>query len=76
MRKDLDLDIEEEIRVALDIDDDRVADLVREHETLIAEEVRAEAFGDVADGHRETWDVEGVEMDIAIEPVASAEASD
>jgi isoleucyl-tRNA synthetase len=76
MRKDLDLDIEEEIRVDLDVGDDRVAGLVREHEALIAEEVRAAEMGAVADGHRETWDVEGVEMDIAIEPVAAAEASD
>jgi isoleucyl-tRNA synthetase len=74
MRKDLDLDIEEEITVELSIADDRVADLVRERESLIAEEVRADAFGDVANGHRETWDVEGVEMTIAIEPVAKAAA--
>jgi isoleucyl-tRNA synthetase len=37
MRKELDLDIEEEIRVELDVRDDRVADLVAEHEPLIAE---------------------------------------
>jgi isoleucyl-tRNA synthetase len=74
MRKDLDLDIEEEIRVDLDVADDRVADLVREHESLIAEEVRAESFGAVDDGHRETWDVEGIEMTITIEPVAEATA--
>ena len=58
----------------LSIADDRVADLVRERESLIAEEVRAESFDDVADGHRETWDVEGVEMTIAIEPIAEATA--
>ena len=60
----------------LDIEDDRVADLVREHEALIADEVRAADFGTVEDGHRTTWDVEGVEMDIAITPVDAAEASD
>jgi isoleucyl-tRNA synthetase len=74
MRKELDLDIEEEITVDLDVADERVADLVRERESLIAEEVRAESFGAVEDGHRETWDVEGVEMDIAIEPVATETA--
>jgi isoleucyl-tRNA synthetase len=74
MRKDLDLDIEEEIRVDLDVQDDRVADLVREHESLIAEEVRAAEFGSVDDGHRKTWEVEGVEMEIAIVPVAEAAA--
>ncbi len=74
MRKNLDLDIEEEIQVDLAIDDDRVADLVQEHESLIKEEVRAADLGDLSEGHREVWDVEGVEMDITIEPVASAEA--
>ena len=70
MRKDLDLALEAEIRVELDVDDDRVAGLVREHKELIAEEVRAAAFDSVSDGHRRTWDVEGHEMEIAIEPVA------
>ena len=76
MRKDLDLDIEARIRLDLDVADEEVAALVREHEALIAEEVRADAFDDVADGHRKTWDVEGVEMDIAIAPVAETEAAD
>ncbi|MFB6074336.1 MAG: isoleucine--tRNA ligase [Haloarculaceae archaeon] len=76
MRKDLDLDIEERIRVELDVRDDRVADLVAEREALVAEEVRADAFGPVEDGHRESWDIEDVEVAIAIAPVAGAEASD
>jgi isoleucyl-tRNA synthetase len=76
MRKDLELDIEARIRVALDIADERVADLVAEHEALIKEEVRADELGAVEDGHRKTWDVEGTEMEIAVVPVATAEASD
>jgi len=76
MRKELDLDLEAEITVDLDVRDERVADLVREHEPLIGEEVRAADFGTVEDGHRKTWDVEGVEMDIAIAPVEAPEASD
>ncbi|WP_336001054.1 isoleucine--tRNA ligase [Halorientalis halophila] len=76
MRKDLDLDLEERIRVELDVGDDRVADLVREHEALIAEEVRADEFGAVEDGLRKEWEVEGVEMEIAVESLAAAEASD
>ncbi|MEF8782515.1 MAG: isoleucine--tRNA ligase [Haloarculaceae archaeon] len=67
MRKDLELDIEEEIRLDLSIDDDRVAGLVDEHRDLVAEEVRAGEFGAVEGGHRRSWEVEGVEMDIAIE---------
>jgi isoleucyl-tRNA synthetase len=70
MRKELDLDIEAEIRVELDVADDRVAELVRRHEGLIAGEVRARGFGDVdGDAYRENWDVEGVSMTIAVEPL-------
>jgi isoleucyl-tRNA synthetase len=74
MRKDMDLDLEERIRVELDVADDRVADLVSAHEDLIKEEVRADAFGDVEDGHRKTWEVEDTEMEIAVVRVAEAEA--
>ena len=75
MRKELDLDLEEQVRVSLDIADERVARLVREHEGLIAEEVRAAEFGTVEDGHRREWEVEGVVVNIAIEPLAEARAS-
>jgi isoleucyl-tRNA synthetase len=74
MRKDLELDLEERIRVDLDVDDDRVADLVADHEELIKEEVRADELASVEDGHRKTWDVEGTEMEIAVVPIAEAEA--
>ncbi|MFC7071694.1 isoleucine--tRNA ligase [Halovenus rubra] len=74
MRKNLELDIEEEIEVDLDVKDDRVAGLVREHEDLIGQEVRAADFGALEDGHRESWTVEGVEMEIAIKPVSEATA--
>jgi isoleucyl-tRNA synthetase len=74
MRKDLELDIEEEIHLEFTVDDDRVADLVRQHESLIADEVRAAGFDDVEDGHRREWDVEDVQIEIAIEPLATAQA--
>jgi len=74
MRKDLDLDIQAAIRLDLDVGDDRVADLVEQHEDLIANEVRAAEFGSVEDGYRKEWDVEGVEMEIAIEEVVEATA--
>jgi len=74
MRKNLELDIEEEIRLDLNVADDRVADLVRDHEAYIAREVRAAEFGVVEEGHRKDWDVEGVEMEIAIEPVSEVTA--
>ena len=68
MRKDLDLAIEAEIRLDLAIDDDRVAELVERHTDYLEEEVRAGDRGAVENGHRRTWDVEGVEVEIGIEP--------
>ncbi|WP_135854866.1 isoleucine--tRNA ligase [Halorussus salinus] len=74
MRKEMDLDIEERILLELAIADDRVADLVAERMDLVREEVRADEVGSVEDGHRKEWEVEGVEMEIAIAPLAEAEA--
>jgi isoleucyl-tRNA synthetase len=76
MRKELDLDLEAEVRVELDVRDERVSDLVRRHEDLIAREVRAAEFGEVTDGHRKEWEVEGVTIEIALEPLAAPSASD
>ena len=69
MRKDLDLEVEQRIRLEMDVADERVAELVERHRDLIAEEVRADEFGPVADGYREEWDVEGVAMTFAVEAV-------
>ncbi|MFC6728378.1 hypothetical protein ACFQDG_06965 [Natronoarchaeum mannanilyticum] len=76
MRKELDLEMDASIRLEIDVADDRVADLVREHEELITQEVRAEELGDVdvENGNRKTWEVEGVEMTLAVEPLAEAAA--
>ncbi|WP_323172686.1 isoleucine--tRNA ligase [Natrialba sp. PRR66] len=76
MRKDLDLDVEERIALDLEIEDDRVAELVDDRKALIREEVRADELGTVEDGHRKEWDVDGVSMEIAIESLAAAEASE
>ncbi|QIB74517.1 isoleucine--tRNA ligase [Halogeometricum borinquense] len=72
MRKRLSLDVEEEIAVSLDVQDDRVADLVYRHEDLIAEEVRAttlDSDGEDAD-LTEEWDIEGVTVVISIAQTA------
>jgi len=74
MRKEMDLDIEERILLELDVADQRIADLVDERMDLVREEVRADEVGSVEDGHRKEWEVEGVEMEIAIAPLAEAEA--
>ncbi|WP_380681650.1 isoleucine--tRNA ligase [Salinigranum sp. GCM10025319] len=69
MRKRLDLAVDEAINTAVDVDDDRVADLVDRHRDLIAEETRTESFVDAAEGMDlvEEWDVEGVAVTIGIE---------
>jgi isoleucyl-tRNA synthetase len=72
MRKELDRAMDAEIRLEYDVADDRIADLVADHEALIAQEVRAGEVGDVSDGHRETWDVEDTEVVIAIERLVTA----
>ena len=80
MRKALDLDIETEVRVAIAVDDDRVAALVREREDYIGEEVRVADFVDddeLDTPHHERFeDVEGVALELAVEPVAVPPASD
>ncbi len=76
MRKELDLDVEERIALEFEVEDNRVADLVADHEELIREEVRADELGSLEDGHRKEWEVEGVAVEIAIDPLAAAEASD
>jgi len=74
MRKELDLDLEEAIRVDLSLGDERISELISRHEELVAREVRAAEFGTVESGHRQTWTVEDIEMDIAIEPLREATA--
>jgi isoleucyl-tRNA synthetase len=77
MRKELDLDVEEEIRTALEVDDERVAELVERHLDYVAEETRTAAFVDRAavEGLVEEWEVEGVPVTIGIERVAERHAA-
>ncbi|MDZ7702308.1 MAG: isoleucine--tRNA ligase [Halobacteriales archaeon] len=69
MRKELDLDVERAIRLEVEVFDERIGRLVAEHEALIAEEVRAAELGEVADGHEQEWEVEGVRLRLAVEPL-------
>ncbi|MCU4741187.1 isoleucine--tRNA ligase [Natronoglomus mannanivorans] len=77
MRKELDLDVEERIALELSVDDDRVASLIDEREALILEEVRADEFStvdvDERDGHRKEWEVEGVDIELAIVPLTTSD---
>ena len=74
MRKELDLDVEQAIRLDVQVFDERVGELVARHEELIAEEVRAADLGAVDDGHEREWDVEGVTMRLVVEPLAETVA--
>jgi isoleucyl-tRNA synthetase len=73
MRKDLELDVDEQVHLGVDVADDRIADLVDEHRDLVAEETRG-TFAEDVDGTTREWDVEGTTVTIAVEPVAEAEA--
>ncbi|WP_232703199.1 isoleucine--tRNA ligase [Halobacterium wangiae] len=67
MRKDLDLEMDAKIRLDVAVFDERVGRLVAEHEALIKEETRARELGEVEDGYREEWDVEGVKLALEVE---------
>ena len=75
MRKELDLEVNDWIGVALELADEykRVADLLRSKEAFIAREVRAKeiSIGDVsaAGDLVKDWDVEGVKMRIGVSMV-------
>jgi isoleucyl-tRNA synthetase len=67
MRKDLDLELDAEIRLDVLVFDERVGELVARHEDLVKEETRAAELAAVEDGYREEWAVEGVTMALVIE---------
>jgi isoleucyl-tRNA synthetase len=73
-RKRLDLDVEEQVRVSVDIDDERVAGFFADKRELVAKEVRAAEFVALGDidtdvGMVEEWEIEGVSVTIGVEPV-------
>lgn len=73
MRKELDLAVDESIRVHIRITDQRVLDLVLDLEQHIAKEIRADVqvIGLDVDANgtlSKDWDVEGVSMSIGISP--------
>ena len=77
MRKQLDLDVESEIRVGLTVDDERIEGFVDEHRDLIGEEVRAAEFVDdpeAAGDLVEDWEIEGVDVTIGVAVMAEQTA--
>ena len=82
MRKELALDVDTEIQTAVDVADDRVADLVAQQRDIVATETRTNAFVDNIDRASENgqalieeWDVEGVTVTIGVAPL-KAQLSD
>ncbi|MFW6265170.1 MAG: isoleucine--tRNA ligase [Halanaeroarchaeum sp.] len=69
LRKELDLDLDAEIALEIVVYDERVGKLVADHEDLITEEVRAADLRDLDDGLRERYEIEGIDVELAIEPV-------
>ncbi|MFB6106606.1 MAG: isoleucine--tRNA ligase [Halobacteriaceae archaeon] len=77
MRKELDLDMDERIDVDVLVFDDRVGELVARREDLVAEEVRANALTELDEGEAdlvEEFEIEGVDVRIAVRPVPGARA--
>ncbi|AKB84801.1 isoleucine--tRNA ligase [Methanococcoides methylutens] len=71
MRKELDLDVDENIKSHIQIDDEKVLDLVLDFENYIAKEVRANILVigldvDVTGDLVKDWNVEGISIHIAI----------
>ena len=82
MRKELALDVDTEIQTAVDVADDRVAELVAQQRDVVATETRTNAFVDNIDRASENgqalieeWDVEGVTVTIGVAPL-KAQLSD
>jgi isoleucyl-tRNA synthetase len=69
MRKDLDLEMDQEIHLEVEVFDEEVGKLVAEHEDLIRAEVRAAELMELDDGYAEEWDVEGVRMRFLVDPI-------
>ncbi|MFB6175547.1 MAG: class I tRNA ligase family protein, partial [Halobaculum sp.] len=81
MRKELDLEVDEEIVLAVDVADERVAGFVDDHREYVAEETRAAEF--VTDGSSDAdfdltkeWDVEGVTVTISVARAAAETPAD
>jgi isoleucyl-tRNA synthetase len=69
MRKEMDLDVEDEIDVRVGIEDDRIAKFCRLQEGFISREVRARTIGvdvDVTGEYVKEWVVDGVRMRFGI----------
>lgn len=72
MRKNLDLDIQEQIRTSITVDDGAVESYIDEWRDYIATETRTAEFTETAEAASGTWDIDGVTIHIHIEPVSSS----
>jgi len=68
MRKELDLDVEQRIRVSFDVEDDEVLELAMRERDYILEETRADSIDDEVNADlREDWNIEGVGVTVGVE---------
>jgi isoleucyl-tRNA synthetase len=68
MRKELDLDVEQRIRVSFDVEGDEVLELAMRERDYVLEETRADSIEEEVDADlSEGWDVEGVGVRVAVE---------
>jgi isoleucyl-tRNA synthetase len=74
LRNELDLELDQRVRLQYEVDDDRVAELVARHEDLLKSEVRAAELGPVEDGTRREYDLDGVGLTVVVEPLATGAA--
>ncbi len=68
MRKNLDLDVEQRIRVSFDVEDDEVLELAMRESDYVLEETRADSIEEEVDADlTEDWNVEGVDVTVGVE---------
>ena len=68
MRKELDLDVEQRIRVSFDVEDAEVLELAMRESDYILEETRADSIEEEVEADlSEGWEIEGIEVTVGVE---------
>ncbi len=68
MRKELDLDVDDEIRVDIEVDDQEISGYIDDKSSYIAEETRAiDISSQIDDGLWREWSIEELDISIGIE---------
>jgi isoleucyl-tRNA synthetase len=68
MRKELDLDVEQRIRVSFEVEDDEVLELAMREKDYVLEEVRGDGIADEVDADlTQDWNIEGTDVTVGVE---------